>query len=170
MINFSRSGRLVTLYSGVLGRDCSNYSCGSRVGFVIALYTVVHIVVFQFFMNENDQHSVPTNCVGGGKFIKAANINAQSARNKSAVLTDLIVSRDLDLLAMTEVWHESSEDVAIRRIVLSGYRSLDSARTTKNADGSTRGGGVALIFEKTSRLERSNSIFSQQHSNCWVST
>ena len=85
-------------------------------------------------MNENDKHSVPTKCVGGGKFTKAANINAQSARNKSAVLTDLIVSRDLDLLAMTEVWHESSEDVSpyvvsfLQVIVLSILQGLQRTR------------------------------------------
>ena len=82
-----------------------------------------------------------------GNFVRAASLNAQSAGNKSAVITDLINEHKLDVIAITEVWHRSSEDVVLQRCIPPGFRCFDAARSSTRADGSVkRGGGVALVY------------------------
>ena len=63
-------------------------------------------------------------------------INACSIRNKTAALTDLLVDQDLDILGITESFHESAEDVALKRITPDGYIALEKAReATLNMTG-----------------------------------
>jgi hypothetical protein len=55
-------------------------------------------------------------------------LNACSIRNKTAVLTNMLVDENLDLLAITESFHESADDVALKRITPDGYSALEKAR------------------------------------------
>ena len=55
-------------------------------------------------------------------------INAQSVGNKSATLCRAIADDHLDVLVVTETWHEDSESASLKRTVPPGYRSIDAAR------------------------------------------
>ena len=72
-----------------------------------------------------------------------------SVRNKSASIVELISSHKLDIITLTETWHEGSEDISPRRIVPTGYSCIDASRTAKKPDGRIkRGGGLAFFFYK----------------------
>ena len=55
-------------------------------------------------------------------------VNACSVGNKSATLSRLIVDEQLDVLAITETWHERSDSAELRRLTPPGYRCIDAAR------------------------------------------
>src|SRR6266536_1431451 len=64
-------------------------------------------------------------------FIPVATINAHSVRNKSAILLDILQQYNLDVFAITETWHEDANDIALKRIVPSGYSCVEAARTPR---------------------------------------
>ena len=78
-------------------------------------------------------------------------LNACSIRNKTAVLTNMLVDENLDLLAITESFHESADDVALKRITPDGYSALEKARGTSEGSGKSVSprGGVVLIHRNT---------------------
>lgn len=80
--------------------------------------------------------------------LSLATLNVCSMRNKSATLTDILVSRDLDVFALTESWHEQEGDLAVRMSCPTGYKSLDVPRSS-SAIGrrKKRGGGVVLLYK-----------------------
>ena len=88
------------------------------------------------------------------KHIVLGHINAQSIRSKSAQLTNAIAENSIDILAVTETWHESSDDVTLKQVTPDGYICFDKARTRPNSSSSSSrgdarrviGGGTALIF------------------------
>ena len=89
------------------------------------------------------------------KHILLGHINAQSIHSKSAQLTNAIAENSIDILAITEMWHESSDDVTLKQVTPDGYICFDKARTrpislssTSSRGGARRvtGGGTALIF------------------------
>ena len=55
-------------------------------------------------------------------------MNAQSIRAKSAQLTNVISEHRLDIFAITETWHESTDDITLKQITPDGYSSIDCAR------------------------------------------
>ena len=67
------------------------------------------------------------------------------------MITDELAENDFDIFAITESRHESSDDVALKRITPEGYSCLDKARESCNRRGkkTTFGGGVALIFKNS---------------------
>ena len=55
-------------------------------------------------------------------------LNVQSISNKSDIVSAIINDDKLDILALTETWHMSSDDLQLRRAVPQGYKYLDAAR------------------------------------------
>jgi len=75
-------------------------------------------------------------------------LNCQSLRNKTVAVHSTIVERSLDVLALTETWHDNSADVSLRLSTPDGYAVVDAAR------GTGRGGGVAIVFRKHLQCSR----------------
>src|SRR5688572_30600389 len=57
--------------------------------------------------------------------VRLATWNVHSLGNKFVSIADTILSNDLDLLLVTESWHRSSLDVAVRRSSPPGYSFVD---------------------------------------------
>ena len=76
-------------------------------------------------------------------------LNAQSITHKSTAISETIIDRHLDVLALTETWHHVSDDLPLRRCAPPGYAIVDASR--QSAD---RGGGVALVFSKRFSAKR----------------
>ena len=89
-------------------------------------------------------------------------MNDCSVGNKSATLSRLIVDDDeqLDVLAITETWHERSDSVELRRLTPPCYRCIDAARPIPpgaNVDtlGFCNYGGLAF-YRQSVRLQKKN--------------
>ena len=76
-------------------------------------------------------------------------LNACSIRRKSAVLTDVLSTYDLDVFAVTESWHKTADDLSVRMMRPAGYSSLDAPRSS-SAVGlrKQRGGGLVLLHKE----------------------
>ena len=66
-------------------------------------------------------------------------LNTQSLRNKTEAVHSTITDNCLDVLTLTETWHNGS---GLRLSTPAGYAVIGEART------SGRGGGVAIIFRQ----------------------
>ena len=80
----------------------------------------------------------------GGRTISAACLNVRSIRNKTAIVADIINESKLQILGLTETWHECCDDVALKRITLPGYRCIETAR--KPNERGRAYGGIAIIY------------------------
>jgi len=69
-------------------------------------------------------------------------LNCQWIRNKTTAVHSTITERSLDVLALSETWHDNRSDVSLRLCTPDGYTVVDAARTTG------RGGGVAIGFRR----------------------
>jgi len=70
-----------------------------------------------------------------------SSLNCRSVKNKALSIADLLTSRNIDILALTESWLGTSIDAQVLgELVPSGYDILHVARPN------TRGGGVAVLF------------------------
>uniref|UniRef100_A0A8C6KI16 Reverse transcriptase domain-containing protein n=1 Tax=Nothobranchius furzeri TaxID=105023 RepID=A0A8C6KI16_NOTFU len=72
--------------------------------------------------------------------LSMALLNTRSVNNKSFLLNDLILSKNLDFLFLTEVWQQTSDYSGLIELCPSGYSFLSQPR------GSGRGGGLAVVF------------------------
>ena len=75
-------------------------------------------------------------------------LNCQSLRNKTVAVHTTITEQSLDVLALTETWHDNSNDASLRLCTPDGYALVDAARTTG------REGGVAVLFRKHLKCSR----------------
>ena len=75
-------------------------------------------------------------------------LNVQSLNNKTDAVSDVIVDRSLDVLALSETWHVTSNDLCLRRAAPHGYAVTDVPRSVG------RGGGVAFIYRKHLKCSR----------------
>jgi len=75
-------------------------------------------------------------------------LNVQSLNNKTDAVSDVIVDRSLDVLALSETWHVTSNDLCLRRAAPHGYAVADVPRSAG------RGGGVAFIYRKHLKCSR----------------
>jgi len=69
-------------------------------------------------------------------------LNAQSLRNKTDAVQRTITERSIDVLALSETWHTSSDDMCLRLSAPPGCAVANAARTTG------RGGGVAIVYRQ----------------------
>ena len=94
-------------------------------------------------------------------------LNAQSVRNKATSLADLVISRDIDILALTETWlGVNTDNYVIKELVPSGYTFLHTPRYKFDAPLSpalNRGGGVGLMYKSGMKVESVRSSFNFTH-------
>jgi len=69
-------------------------------------------------------------------------LNVPSLRNKTDAVQQTIAERSIDILALSEMWHNSSDDVCLRLSAPPGYAVADAACTTG------RGGGIAIVYRQ----------------------
>jgi len=72
-------------------------------------------------------------------------LNAQSVGNSSTAIATTVNEGHYDVFLLTETWHTSHEDVALRRCVPAGYTCQDAARPSTDHTR-TNHGGVAVII------------------------
>ncbi len=80
--------------------------------------------------------------------IRVATTNVQSIREKSAAVSDLVTSKQLDVLAITETWLTPDEtDSSIADITPTGYNFFHRPRQERTSSGAWRtGGGAGLLI------------------------
>jgi len=77
--------------------------------------------------------------------------NIHTLTSKYLAVSDVITTQNLDLLALTETWHSSSSDVALRRSIPPGYSCIDRPRQDPtNPD--RMGGGIAIYHRAPLRV------------------
>ena len=74
-------------------------------------------------------------------------LNAQSVGNSSTAIATTVDEGHYDVFLLTETWHTSHEDVALRCCVPAGYTCLDVARPTTDPDKQNHGGVAAVISD-----------------------
>jgi hypothetical protein len=72
-------------------------------------------------------------------------LNCQSVNNKSVLINNLIDDNDLDALVLTETWHISNADLALRRSAPSCYSIVDAPRPGYAGFGPNYG-GLAVVY------------------------
>ncbi len=72
--------------------------------------------------------------------IKIELFNTQSLTNKSCFIHDHIQDKGLDIMCLTETWHQPDVFSVLNETCPSGYCYLQKARSTG------RGGGLAVIY------------------------
>ena len=76
-----------------------------------------------------------------GVFLNFCCLNVRSVNNKTLTISDFILSRNIDICAITETWlvdHTSS--AVLNDLIPKGYKLFHQPRTGK------RGGGLTIIF------------------------
>ena len=86
-------------------------------------------------------------------------INARSVGNKAATLCRTIVDEQLDVLVITETWHERSDSTELRRVTPANYKCIDAARPIPpdaKVDTLTfhNYGGLAFIYRQSLKLQK----------------
>ena len=69
-------------------------------------------------------------------------LNVQSLMNKTEEVNAIIADRRLDVLASTETWHSSVDDLRLRLATLVDYAVVDTPRSSGHS------GGVAVFFRR----------------------
>jgi len=86
-------------------------------------------------------------------------VNARSVGNKAAVLSRSIVDEHLDILVITETWHENSESSALKRVTPPGFQCIDAARPIPpgvlvDTVDFLNHGGLAFIYRSTVNFQK----------------
>ena len=79
-----------------------------------------------------------------GVFLNFCCLNARSVNNKALAISDFILSKNIDICAITETWladHTSS--AVLNELIPKGYKLFHPPRAGK------RGGGLAINFRNT---------------------
>ena len=79
--------------------------------------------------------------------VKFGLLNAHSVGNSSTAIATTIDEGQFDVFLLTETWHTTSQDTALRRCVPSGYVCLDVPRPTTSIDKQNYGGVAAIISD-----------------------
>lgn len=72
--------------------------------------------------------------------VKVAHLNIRSLNNKSALLSDVILDRHLDIICVSETWLHSNDYLALNLSTPSGFSYFNKPRLTG------QGGGLAVIY------------------------
>ena len=102
---------------------------------------------------QSSASNVNKSCEG----VRFGLLNTQTlAGNRPIAVSDTIATRRLDIVALTETWHQNSDDIPLKRCAPPGYSILDAARRDAPAavlrpDRSTdekvkAGGGIAVVY------------------------
>ena len=77
-------------------------------------------------------------------------LNARSINNKSLLIKDYVVEKQIDMLAITETWLKAGEvsDYIIRDICPKGYKFIHCPREY------ARGGGIGLLFKQNLKIKK----------------
>ena len=97
-------------------------------------------------MEEYRSHQVSADNISCN--MRFATTNLRSVRQKSAALSDLISSKQIDILAMTETWLSSCDTAACLADISPPGFSLFHCPSL-----SGRGGGVAFLVGETFKVE-----------------
>ena len=98
------------------------------------------------------------------KMIMMVALNCHTVANKRLSIADLIISRDVDIMALTETWLGYDNDKQILHdLVQLGYKILQVSRSS-----GCRGGGVALLFKSNLKLKsvKTHSFDQFEHTHC----
>ena len=91
---------------------------------------------------------VSVDCSATFRSVNIGTLNARSLGNKSAAVSQLIVDNRLDLFAVVESWHDSSDSTSVVASTPPGYRVVECSRprTGKAATGmKTNHGGICVF-------------------------
>jgi len=105
-------------------------------------------------VNMNGQHNsaaVNIDLIKPSKNITIACQNVRSAGNKGAAICDSIVSGHVDILVVSETWHEPNDSALLQGITPSGFSCLDRPRpiphSLSTASSSFQNhGGIAIVY------------------------
>ena len=76
-------------------------------------------------------------------------LNARSINNKSLLIKDYVVERDIDIFAITETWlKDTNSDYAVRDICPTGYLFCHVPRLNRF------GGGVGVLYKNSLKMNR----------------
>lgn len=87
-------------------------------------------------------------------YAKGAVLNCQSARAKTAVIQDLIMSNKLIFAGLTETWHHELGDIIVRSLTPPGYKFLDKPGGHLRVSGN--GGGICFIYQEKLNAKQIN--------------
>jgi len=98
--------------------------------------------------------------------IKMVTLNCRSVADKRLSIADFIISRDVDIMALTEtcLGHDNDKQI-LHDLVPLGYNILQVSRSSGR-----RGGCVALFFKSNLRVKsvKTNSFDQFEHMHCTV--
>jgi len=81
--------------------------------------------------------------------LRAGWLNTQSLSNKSIAVCETIKERCIDVLALTETWHHSSDDICLRLSTPPGYAAVDQLRPSDPDHG-----GIVVIYRSSLKCTR----------------
>ena len=102
--------------------------------------------------------------------------NARSIMHKVEDCAQLIDDYNLDILALTETWHEGTNSSCIRELRGKGFTVVEEARASSQPENSTEWsnhGGVAVIARRGVRITKiklPQPVSSFEYLCCWVSS
>lgn len=79
--------------------------------------------------------------------MRLAHFNTRSINNKTALITDTILDRKIDILCLSETWHKDNDYLNLNMCAPSGYKYIDVPRA------SGKGGGLAAVFASNISLD-----------------
>ena len=98
-----------------------------------------------------------------------ATFNVRSLRNKVDATRDLLLDqrRPIDIICLTETWHEDTDDAPIRRLCADGFQVLERARpvaatAATNTINYTNHGGVAIVAPTRVKISKLSPKFEPQ--------
>lgn len=84
--------------------------------------------------------------------------NTQSVRNKTILMNDIVVEKNIDLIVITESWLKENEDNIINEIVPNGYSFVNQRRLNGQS-----GGGIIIIHKTGLKVKKIDSGYDFKH-------
>ena len=135
-ISFSKTPALTLSCLGLCTQNTLYKKCGHNPSLQLSL-----LLLLSGDVSLNPGPNISCN-------MRFATTNLRSLRQKSAALADLISSKQIDILAMTETWLSSCDTAAcLAEISPPGFSLFHCSRP------SGRGGGVALLVRESFKVE-----------------
>ena len=93
----------------------------------------------------------------GESGLSVACVNSRSIGNKAATLCRIITESNVDVMVITETWHEGSQSSALKRLIPPGYHCVDAARpilagAAVNSVEFQNHGGLAIVYRSAVRF------------------